>query len=132
MVWSLHFAQLLIHPSIHPLLFYYNTHSAGGEKKYDLMYYLKGAAAGGICCSITHGALTPVDVVKVRCKATNVGCRLDENIGYIYLFIWLLLVCGCSLFVAFLTVLTHRWLHSPNNKTDSRSARPCQSKFPVV
>merc|ERR1711966_501466 len=35
-------------------------------KKYDSMYYLKGAAAGGICCSITHGALTPVDVVKTR------------------------------------------------------------------
>ena len=34
--------------------------------KYDLMYYIKGAAAGGICCSITHGALTPVDVVKTR------------------------------------------------------------------
>ena len=33
--------------------------------EYDMMYYLKGAAAGGICCSITHGALTPVDVVKV-------------------------------------------------------------------
>merc|ERR1719416_42832 len=38
----------------------------GGETNYDLMYYLKGAAAGGICCSITHGALTPVDVVKTR------------------------------------------------------------------
>lgn len=35
-------------------------------KKYDMMYYLKGAAAGGICCSITHAALTPVDVVKTR------------------------------------------------------------------
>eukprot|EP00934_Nitzschia_sp_Nitz4_P001655 Nitzschia sp. Nitz4//scaffold48_size128905//72588//73870//NITZ4_003602-RA/size128905-augustus-gene-0.9-mRNA-1//1//CDS//3329552988//1655//frame0 len=34
--------------------------------KYTAMYYLKGAAAGGICCSITHGALTPVDVVKTR------------------------------------------------------------------
>lgn len=34
--------------------------------RYDAMYYLKGAAAGGICCSITHGALTPVDVVKTR------------------------------------------------------------------
>jgi len=34
--------------------------------EYNLMYYLKGAAAGGICCSITHGALTPVDVVKTR------------------------------------------------------------------
>jgi len=30
------------------------------------MYYLKGAAAGGICCSITHAALTPVDVVKTK------------------------------------------------------------------
>jgi solute carrier family 25 phosphate transporter 3 len=39
---------------------------AHGEVNYDLMYYLKGAAAGGICCSITHGALTPVDVVKTR------------------------------------------------------------------
>eukprot|EP00816_Leptocylindrus_hargravesii_P008289 CAMPEP_0196810616 /NCGR_PEP_ID=MMETSP1362-20130617/12446_1 /TAXON_ID=163516 /ORGANISM="Leptocylindrus danicus, Strain CCMP1856" /LENGTH=317 /DNA_ID=CAMNT_0042185701 /DNA_START=53 /DNA_END=1006 /DNA_ORIENTATION=+ len=36
------------------------------KKNYDLMYYLKGAAAGGICCSVTHGALTPVDVVKTR------------------------------------------------------------------
>ena len=34
--------------------------------KYTPMYYLKGAAAGGICCSITHAALTPVDVVKTR------------------------------------------------------------------
>lgn len=39
--------------------------SAAG-KTYDTMYYLKGAAAGGICCSITHAALTPVDVVKTR------------------------------------------------------------------
>jgi len=39
--------------------------SAAG-KEYGLMYYLKGAAAGGICCSITHGALCPVDVVKTR------------------------------------------------------------------
>ncbi len=40
--------------------------SPAAEKKYDLMYFLKGAAAGGICCSITHAALTPVDVVKTR------------------------------------------------------------------
>jgi hypothetical protein len=42
------------------------------ESKYDLMYYLKGAAAGGICCSITHGALTPVDVVKTRVQLDSV------------------------------------------------------------
>jgi len=34
--------------------------------KYDGMYYLKGALCGGVCCSITHGALCPVDVVKTR------------------------------------------------------------------
>jgi solute carrier family 25 phosphate transporter 3 len=33
---------------------------------FDLMYYVKAAAAGGICCSITHAALCPVDVVKTR------------------------------------------------------------------
>ncbi|KAI8611950.1 phosphate transport protein [Chytriomyces sp. MP71] len=30
------------------------------------MYFIKGALAGGICCGVTHGALTPVDVVKTR------------------------------------------------------------------
>lgn len=33
---------------------------------FDLTYFLKGALAGGLCCSITHGALCPVDVVKTR------------------------------------------------------------------
>ena len=43
--------------------------------KYDFMYYLKGAAAGGICCSITHGALTPVDVVKTRVQLNPAKVR---------------------------------------------------------
>ena len=30
------------------------------------MYFVKAAAAGGICCSLTHGAVTPLDVVKTR------------------------------------------------------------------
>lgn len=34
--------------------------------QYDATYFAKGALAGGICCSLTHGALTPVDVVKTR------------------------------------------------------------------
>jgi hypothetical protein len=42
---------------------------------YDMMYYLKGAAAGGICCSITHGALCPVDVVKTRVQLDPVKVR---------------------------------------------------------
>jgi len=37
-----------------------------GQGPFGASYYLKGALAGGICCSITHGALTPVDVVKTR------------------------------------------------------------------
>jgi len=48
--------------------------------KYDAMYYLKGAAAGGICCSITHGALTPVDVVKTRVQLDPVKVRKDTMI----------------------------------------------------
>jgi hypothetical protein len=36
------------------------------EPRYDAVYYLKGALAGGIGTCITHGALTPVDVVKTR------------------------------------------------------------------
>mmetsp|Transcript_4926 Transcript_4926/g.7422 ORF Transcript_4926/g.7422 Transcript_4926/m.7422 type:complete len:318 (+) Transcript_4926:91-1044(+) len=43
-----------------------NVLLAPSPNNHDLMYYLKGAAAGGICCSITHGALCPVDVVKTR------------------------------------------------------------------
>jgi solute carrier family 25 phosphate transporter 3 len=36
------------------------------ETKFDLKYYVKAALAGGICCSITHGAMCPIDVVKTR------------------------------------------------------------------
>lgn len=42
------------------------TMSAASAPVYDLTYYLKGALAGGICCSFTHAALCPVDVVKTR------------------------------------------------------------------
>jgi hypothetical protein len=34
-----------------------NIVATSSGKVYDLNYYLKGALAGGICCSITHGAL---------------------------------------------------------------------------
>jgi len=34
--------------------------------QFNLGHYLRGALAGGICCSVTHGALCPVDVVKTR------------------------------------------------------------------
>jgi len=34
--------------------------------RFNFEYYLKAALAGGICCSITHAAMTPVDVVKTR------------------------------------------------------------------
>merc|ERR1719230_2106860 len=37
-----------------------------GQGPFGMTYYLQGALAGGICCSITHGALTLVDVVKTR------------------------------------------------------------------
>jgi len=37
-----------------------------GQGPFDLKYFLSGALAGGICCGLTHGAMTPVDVVKTR------------------------------------------------------------------
>jgi solute carrier family 25 phosphate transporter 3 len=40
--------------------------------KYDATYYVKSALAGGICCSITHAALCPVDVVKTRIQLDSV------------------------------------------------------------
>jgi len=46
--------------------------SPAAGNNYDFMYFIKGAAAGGICCSITHGALCPVDVVKTRVQLDSV------------------------------------------------------------
>jgi solute carrier family 25 phosphate transporter 3 len=40
--------------------------ASDGEATYGPVHYLKGSFAGGLCCSITHGALCPVDVVKTR------------------------------------------------------------------
>ena len=37
-----------------------------GQGPHGIKYFLSGALAGGICCGLTHGALTPVDVVKTR------------------------------------------------------------------
>jgi len=34
--------------------------------QYNTNYYLNGALCGGLCCSVTHGGLCPVDVVKTR------------------------------------------------------------------
>ena len=56
--------------------------------KYDFMYYIKGAAAGGICCSITHGALTPVDVVKTRVQLDPVKVRLCLSFLFPLLFVF--------------------------------------------
>jgi len=36
------------------------------KQEFPVMYFVKAAAAGGICCSITHGGVTPLDVVKTR------------------------------------------------------------------
>jgi solute carrier family 25 phosphate transporter 3 len=36
------------------------------EKKSGLALYSRFALAGAVCCSVTHGGLTPVDVVKTR------------------------------------------------------------------
>jgi len=36
------------------------------QQQFNLTYYLKAAVAGGLCCSVTHGAVCPIDVVKTR------------------------------------------------------------------
>ncbi|KAI9795286.1 MAG: mitochondrial phosphate carrier protein [Piccolia ochrophora] len=40
--------------------------SQSPEKLSGLALYSRFAFAGAVCCSVTHGALTPVDVVKTR------------------------------------------------------------------
>jgi solute carrier family 25 phosphate transporter 3 len=42
------------------------VYAPSAEGSFGVMYYVKAALAGGICCGITHGAMTPVDVVKTR------------------------------------------------------------------
>merc|ERR1711934_1289636 len=37
-----------------------------GQGPFGTSYFLKGALAGGLCCSLTHGAACPIDVVKTR------------------------------------------------------------------
>merc|ERR1712078_391681 len=37
-----------------------------GQGPFGTSYFLRGALAGGICCSLTHGAACPTDVVKTR------------------------------------------------------------------
>ncbi|GMI32557.1 hypothetical protein TeGR_g5438 [Tetraparma gracilis] len=54
------YSSIKVNPSLQP------RPLAASAKVYDLDYFLRGALAGGICCSITHGAMTPVDVVKTR------------------------------------------------------------------
>lgn len=37
-----------------------------GQGPFDATHYLKAAFGGAVCCSVTHGGTTPVDVVKTR------------------------------------------------------------------
>merc|ERR1719482_459480 len=50
-----------------------------GQGPFNMKYFLSGALAGGICCGLTHGALTPVDVVKTRIQLDP----LKYNQGFI-------------------------------------------------
>jgi len=45
--------------------------AAHAQGPFTTEYYLKAALAGAICCSITHGALCPVDVVKTRMQVST-------------------------------------------------------------
>lgn len=37
-----------------------------GQGPFDMTHYLKAALGGAVCCSVTHGGTTPIDVVKTR------------------------------------------------------------------
>jgi hypothetical protein len=58
------------------------AYSAAEGKVYGAEYFLKAALAGGICCSITHGALTPVDVVKTRMQLDPVTYNRGMIAGF--------------------------------------------------
>jgi solute carrier family 25 phosphate transporter 3 len=59
-------ASLVQAPAKKPLIAAPAESSLYNWDKYGLGYYLNGALAGGICCSVTHGGMCPVDVVKTR------------------------------------------------------------------
>jgi solute carrier family 25 phosphate transporter 3 len=37
-----------------------------GQGPFDLTHYAKAAFGGAVCCSVTHGGTTPIDVIKTR------------------------------------------------------------------
>lgn len=37
-----------------------------GQGPFDAMHYTKAAFGGAVCCSVTHGGTTPIDVIKTR------------------------------------------------------------------
>jgi solute carrier family 25 phosphate transporter 3 len=62
-----------------PLSFMAASPAEGGKSVYDFSvytssYFLTGALAGGVCCSVTHGGACPIDVVKTR-------MQLDPELG---------------------------------------------------
>lgn len=63
------FAQAQASTSIHKKVL---ATSVYDFNQYDSGFFLKGALAGGLCCSVTHGALCPVDVVKTRIQLNPV------------------------------------------------------------
>jgi len=44
-----------------------------GQGPFENSYFLKAALAGGLCCSVTHGGVVPVDVVKTRIQLDPVN-----------------------------------------------------------
>ncbi|KAG0369389.1 mitochondrial phosphate carrier protein [Gamsiella multidivaricata] len=44
--------------------------------------YARFALAGAICCGVTHGSLTPVDVVKTRIQLDSKVYNKVRNCGF--------------------------------------------------
>lgn len=47
-----------------------------GPQVFDLQYYLKAALAGGICCGVTHGAMTVRRPPGSKCAGNLCGASL--------------------------------------------------------
>jgi len=41
------------------------------HKMENIAFYSKYALAGGICCTLTHGSVVPIDVIKTRLQISN-------------------------------------------------------------
>lgn len=73
-------------PLLFPIAAASDVVDTNAKKPTGVDLYARFAVAGAVCCSVTHGALTPVDVVKTRIQLepevyNRVGIFVDGEFG---------------------------------------------------